>query len=69
MRSHEHLFIGGGWVSPATAERIEVRSPATEELIGRRTQLTVIRRTERLDLEVVPQESGHRNVNSTERRR
>jgi len=34
LRSHEHLFIGGGWVSPATAERIEVRSPATEELIG-----------------------------------
>jgi S1-C subfamily serine protease len=30
----------------------------TEERIGRRTPLTVIRRTEKLDLEVVPQESG-----------
>ena len=41
----------------------------TEERIGRGTRLTVIRRTERLDLEVVPQESGHRDVNSTAGRR
>lgn len=30
----------------------------TEERIGRRAPITVIRRTEKLDLEVVPQESG-----------
>lgn len=30
----ELLFIGGEWVQPHSAERIEARSPATEEVIG-----------------------------------
>ncbi|GAB92671.1 aldehyde dehydrogenase [Gordonia rhizosphera] len=29
------LFIGGEWVEPATSEVIEVRSPATGEVVGR----------------------------------
>lgn len=28
------LFIGGEWVAPATPEVIEVRSPATDEIVG-----------------------------------
>ncbi|MBX7431746.1 aldehyde dehydrogenase [Mycobacterium sp. Y57] len=31
----DKLFIGGKWVRPATAEVIEVHSPATGELVGR----------------------------------
>ena len=34
MRSYEHVFVGGDWRSPATAGRIEVRSPATGEQVG-----------------------------------
>lgn len=30
----QHLFIGGRWVAPTTADRIEVHSASTEELIG-----------------------------------
>jgi betaine-aldehyde dehydrogenase len=30
----DRLFIGGEWVRPHSAERIEVRSPATEQVIG-----------------------------------
>lgn len=31
---YHKLFIGGRWVEPATADRIEVHSPATGELVG-----------------------------------
>jgi hypothetical protein len=31
---YDKLFIGGRWVEPSTADRIEVRSPATGELVG-----------------------------------
>ena len=31
---YDRLFIGGSWVEPATAERIEVISPVTEEPIA-----------------------------------
>ncbi|WP_405182128.1 aldehyde dehydrogenase [Nocardia sp. NBC_01377] len=31
----EHLFIAGGWVTPTTAETIEVISPHTERLVAR----------------------------------
>ncbi|MGV9710999.1 aldehyde dehydrogenase [Gordonia sp. NPDC003424] len=31
---YSELYIGGSWQSPATADLIEVRSPATEEAIG-----------------------------------
>jgi aldehyde dehydrogenase (NAD+) len=34
VTSHNSLFIGGQWVTPATAERIEVVSPMTEEVIA-----------------------------------
>ncbi|MCH9733468.1 MAG: aldehyde dehydrogenase family protein, partial [Actinomycetia bacterium] len=30
----DSLFIGGKWVEPATSAVIEVRSPATGELVG-----------------------------------
>lgn len=32
---YERLYIGGDWVSPSGTSTIEVRSPATEEYIGR----------------------------------
>jgi betaine-aldehyde dehydrogenase len=35
MQVHDRLFIGGDWVSPATAATLDVISPATEEVIGR----------------------------------
>ena len=35
MRTHQHFYIDGAWQSPAGAETIEVRSAATEEIIGR----------------------------------
>jgi aldehyde dehydrogenase (NAD+) len=34
VRSYEHVFIGGDWHRSAGQATIEVRSPATEELIG-----------------------------------
>jgi aldehyde dehydrogenase (NAD+) len=34
VRSFDKLFIGGHWVQPATAERIEVISPITEEVVA-----------------------------------
>jgi acyl-CoA reductase-like NAD-dependent aldehyde dehydrogenase len=34
MRSCEHFYIDGRWQSPAGNERIEVRSAATEDVIG-----------------------------------
>src|SRR5436190_12009715 len=34
MRSYDKLFIGGQWVAPAGSATIEVRSPATLELVG-----------------------------------
>lgn len=33
MQSFDQLYIGGRWVDPATDERLEVRSPATGELV------------------------------------
>ena len=35
MREHDKLYIGGELVAPAGTGVIEVRSPATEELVGR----------------------------------
>ncbi len=35
MFVRDKLFIGGDWVSPSGAGRIEVVSASTEELIGR----------------------------------
>ncbi|MGY1806222.1 aldehyde dehydrogenase [Blastococcus sp. SYSU D00669] len=32
--NHERLYIGGEWTTPASAERITVVSPSTEETIG-----------------------------------
>ncbi|MGI9124756.1 MAG: aldehyde dehydrogenase [Mycobacterium sp.] len=32
---YDKLFIGGKWVAPSTAEVIEVRSPATGEIVGK----------------------------------
>ncbi|MBJ8347715.1 aldehyde dehydrogenase [Antrihabitans sp. YC2-6] len=34
MTDYDKLFIGGHWTAPATAERLEVYSPATEERVG-----------------------------------
>lgn len=31
----DKLFIGGKWTEPATADVIEVHSPATGELVGK----------------------------------
>ncbi len=31
---YDSLFIGGRWTAPATTERIQVISPATEEPVG-----------------------------------
>ncbi|MGY0541466.1 aldehyde dehydrogenase [Nocardioides sp. YJ-D4] len=31
---YEKLYVGGDWTAPATAQRIDVHSPVTEELIG-----------------------------------
>ena len=30
----DHLFVGGGWVEPASADVIELVNPATEEVMG-----------------------------------
>ncbi len=35
MREYDKLFIGGEWVEPASDRVIEVRSPATLEVVGR----------------------------------
>jgi betaine-aldehyde dehydrogenase len=34
MTDHDHLYIGGEWVDPATSDRIEVISPHTEEVVA-----------------------------------
>ncbi|MFC4604121.1 aldehyde dehydrogenase [Rhodococcus kronopolitis] len=34
MTDYDKLYIGGQWVAPATDERLEVFSPATEERVG-----------------------------------
>jgi len=34
MTDYDKLYIGGEWVAPATDERLEVFSPATEERVG-----------------------------------
>ena len=34
MRTHQHFYIDGAWHRPAGPDTIEVRSAATEELIG-----------------------------------
>ncbi|RVW01754.1 aldehyde dehydrogenase [Rhodococcus spongiicola] len=34
MTDYDKLFIGGRWVAPATDQRLEVFSPATEERVG-----------------------------------
>lgn len=34
VKRHEFLFIGGDWVAPSSADRIEVFDPATEQAIG-----------------------------------
>jgi S1-C subfamily serine protease len=47
-----------GFDGHAVAGIDDLHKLLTEERIGRRTPLTVIRRTEKLSLEVVPQESG-----------
>jgi aldehyde dehydrogenase (NAD+) len=35
MQTRDRLYIGGMWVDPAGSERLDVISPATEEIIGR----------------------------------
>ena len=35
MQARDTLYIGGEWVTPANGEQIEVRNPATEQVIGR----------------------------------
>ena len=35
MKSYDRLFIGGEWVSPASAATIDVINPTTEEVAGR----------------------------------
>ena len=40
MQTRDTLYIGGEWVSPATASTIEVVSPATEEVIARVPEAT-----------------------------
>ncbi|MFI6365159.1 aldehyde dehydrogenase [Nocardia sp. NPDC050630] len=35
MATYEHLFIGGRWVTPATADTIEVISPHSERVVAR----------------------------------
>jgi acyl-CoA reductase-like NAD-dependent aldehyde dehydrogenase len=35
MIEHDTLYIGGTHEKPSSAERIEVRSPFTEEIVGR----------------------------------
>ena len=34
MTDYDELFIGGHWTAPATSERLDVFSPATEEKVG-----------------------------------
>jgi aldehyde dehydrogenase (NAD+) len=33
-RDYDQLFIGGEWVAPSSSQRIEVRSPATLDVVG-----------------------------------
>jgi betaine-aldehyde dehydrogenase len=40
MQTRDTLYIGGEWVSPATASTIEVVSPTTEEVIARVPEAT-----------------------------
>lgn len=35
MQTRDHLYIGGTWVESASSDRLDVISPATEEVIGR----------------------------------
>jgi aldehyde dehydrogenase (NAD+) len=35
MKTHEKLFVGGEWMAPSSSARIDVVSPATEEVVGR----------------------------------
>src|SRR5687768_3493684 len=35
MPDYDKLFIGGAWTAPSSSAVIEVRSPATLELVGR----------------------------------
>lgn len=34
LRSFDQLFVGGRWAVPASGDRLEIVSPATEELLG-----------------------------------
>jgi aldehyde dehydrogenase (NAD+) len=34
MQSYDKFFIGGKWVEPAGSDTLEVRSPATQDLVG-----------------------------------
>jgi aldehyde dehydrogenase (NAD+) len=34
MQSYDKFFIGGKWVEPAGSDTLEVRSPATQEVVG-----------------------------------
>lgn len=35
METRDHLYIAGMWVDSAGSDRLDVVSPATEEIIGR----------------------------------
>jgi acyl-CoA reductase-like NAD-dependent aldehyde dehydrogenase len=35
MQVRDTLYIGGEWIAPASGEQIDVRNPATEQVIGR----------------------------------
>ena len=41
MRSYDTLFIGSEWVTPTTSARLEVRSPATGEVVGEVPETTI----------------------------
>ncbi len=38
MLEFDKLFIGGQWIEPATSERIEIRNPHDQSLVGRAAQ-------------------------------
>ncbi len=40
MQTYDKFFIGGKWVDPAATGTIEVRSPFTEEVVGRAPEAT-----------------------------
>src|SRR5438552_3170282 len=40
-RNHEHFYIDGAWCAPSGTATIDVRSAATEEVIGRIPTATV----------------------------